>query len=240
MCSAPDKELDRIFVFRFDGASGRLSLANSSRATRPAAGARQLAFNPRLPIAWVLSSTVRPRHACWDADRGTLARVPSEHCPATDFTGYSTAAECRVQRWSLCLRGHDSVALVAADAASGLLTPIGGQPMQGRTPRFIGLNPTGACSKRTMNWETPSSHCKRWVATRARWRGPGLRTPAPSVLSSFPALSIRPWCCPSLVRPMPARPTANVTNRIRRSPAMTGLANVAAMPFEVQCRMVSP
>jgi hypothetical protein len=103
-----------------------------------------------------------------------------------------------------------------------------------------GLIQPGACSKRTMNWETPSSHCKRWVATRARWRGPGLRTPAPSVLSSFPALSVRPWCCPSLVKPMPARPTANVTNRIRRSPAMTGLANVAAMPFEVQCRMVSP
>ena len=102
--------------------------------------ARQLAFHPKLPIAWVLSSPERPRHACWDADRGTLARVPSEHCPATDFTGYSTAAECRVQRGSLCLRGHDSV---AAGAASGLLTPIGWQPMQGRTPRFIGLNPTG-------------------------------------------------------------------------------------------------
>jgi 6-phosphogluconolactonase len=39
--------------------------------------------------------------------------------------------------------GHDSVAILAADAASGLLTPIGWQPMQGRTPPLIGLDPTG-------------------------------------------------------------------------------------------------
>jgi 6-phosphogluconolactonase (cycloisomerase 2 family) len=40
-------------------------------------------------------------------------------------------------------RGHDSVAIFAADAASGLLGPIGWQPTGGARPRFICLDPAG-------------------------------------------------------------------------------------------------
>ena len=40
-------------------------------------------------------------------------------------------------------RGHDSVAIYAADATSGLLAPIGWQPTQGSGPRFICLDPAG-------------------------------------------------------------------------------------------------
>src|SRR5262249_55058587 len=52
-----DKGLDRVFVFRFDPASGRLSPAEpGSVATRPGAGPRHLAFHPKLPIVWVLNA----------------------------------------------------------------------------------------------------------------------------------------------------------------------------------------
>jgi 6-phosphogluconolactonase len=40
-------------------------------------------------------------------------------------------------------RGHDSVAMYAANTDDGVLTPIGWQPTQGKVPRFIGLDPSG-------------------------------------------------------------------------------------------------
>ena len=86
----PDKGLDRVFVFRFDGVNGRLSPAEqASVKTRPGAGPRHLAFHPKLPIAWVLneldSTTATYR---WDAERGTLTPIQVlPHClrisPAT-------------------------------------------------------------------------------------------------------------------------------------------------------------
>src|SRR5215813_15529471 len=69
----PDKGLDRVFVFRFDAATGRLTPAEpDSVKARPGAGPRHLAFHPKLPIVWVLneldSTTATYR---WDAERGT-------------------------------------------------------------------------------------------------------------------------------------------------------------------------
>src|SRR5229473_5972223 len=52
----PDKGLDRVFVFRFDAAAGRLSPAEAdSVRTRPGAGPRHLAFHPKLAVVWVLN-----------------------------------------------------------------------------------------------------------------------------------------------------------------------------------------
>ena len=145
----PDKGLDRVFVFRFDGVNGQLSPAEpDSVKTRPGAGPRHLAFHPKLPIVWVLneldSTTATYR---WDAERGTLTPIQVITTLPTDFTGYSTTAEIAVSpdgRFVYCSnRGHDSVAVYAANATDGLLTSIGWQPTQGRVPRFIGLDPAG-------------------------------------------------------------------------------------------------
>src|SRR5262249_20403757 len=135
--------------FRFDGASGHVSFVEPpSQATRPGAGPRHLAFHPRLPILWVLNeldSTATTYR--WDAERGTLTPIQVITTLPTDFTTYSTAAEIAVSadgRFVYCSnRGHDSVAMFAADAASGMLRQIGWQPTLGRTPRYIGLDPLG-------------------------------------------------------------------------------------------------
>ena len=145
----PDKGLDRVFVFRFDGVNGHLSPAEpDSVKTRPGAGPRHLAFHPKLPIVWVLneldSTTATYR---WDPERGTLTPIQVITTLPTDFTGYGTTAEIVVSpdgRFVYCSnRGHDSVAVYAANATDGLLTSIGWQPTQGRVPRFIGLDPAG-------------------------------------------------------------------------------------------------
>jgi 6-phosphogluconolactonase len=145
----PDKGLDRVLVFRFDSANGRLSPAEpGSVATRPGAGPRHLAFHPKLPIVWVLneldSTTATYR---WDAERGALTPIQVITTLPTEFTAYSTTAEIAVSPDGRFVygsnRGHDSVAVHAANATDGSLKPIGWQPTQGRVPRFIGLEPAG-------------------------------------------------------------------------------------------------
>ncbi|HJU31204.1 MAG TPA: lactonase family protein [Hyphomicrobiaceae bacterium] len=144
----PDKGLDRVFAFSFDAGSGRLEpTRQGSVQTRPGAGPRHLAFHPRLPVLWVLneldSTTTTYR---WDAE-GTMTPVQVITTLPTDFVGYSTTAEIAVSRDGRFVyasnRGHDSVAIFAADADSGLLAPVGWQPTQGSHPRFICLDPPG-------------------------------------------------------------------------------------------------
>jgi 6-phosphogluconolactonase (cycloisomerase 2 family) len=144
-----DKGLDRVFVFRFDAATGRLAPAEpDSVKTRPQAGPRHLAFHPKLPIVWVLNeldSTIATYR--WDGERGTLTPLQVMSTLPTDFTGYSTAAEIAVAPDGRFVyssnRGHDSVTVYAADAGKGLLSAVGWQPTQGKVPRFIGLDPAG-------------------------------------------------------------------------------------------------
>jgi 6-phosphogluconolactonase len=144
----PDKGLDRVFVFRFDGATGKLTpTEQGSVQSRPGAGSRHLAFHPKLPIVWVLNeldSTMATYR--FDPESGSLKPLQVITTLPTDFTGYSTAAEIAVSPDGRFVygsnRGHDSVAIYAANA-EGLLSPVGWQSTQGGGPRFIGLDPSG-------------------------------------------------------------------------------------------------
>jgi 6-phosphogluconolactonase len=144
----PDKGLDRVFVFRFDGATGKLTpTAQGSVQSRPGAGPRHVAFHPKLPIVWVLNelnSTMATYR--FDPESGSLKPLQVITTLPTDFTGYSTAAEIAVSPDGRYVygsnRGHDSVAIFSTNA-DGLLSPVGWQPTQGGGPRFIGLDPAG-------------------------------------------------------------------------------------------------
>jgi 6-phosphogluconolactonase len=144
----PDKGLDRVFVFRFDGATGKLTpTAQGSVQSRPGAGPRHVAFHPKLPIVWVLNelnSTMATYQ--FDPESGSLKPLQVITTLPTDFTGNSTAAEIAVSPDGRFVygsnRGHDSVAIYAANA-DGLLSPVGWQSTQGGGPRFIGLDPSG-------------------------------------------------------------------------------------------------
>ena len=144
----PDKGLDRVFVFGFDPAAGKLTpTAQGSAVARSGSGPRRAAFHPALPVTWVLNeigSTVATWY--WEAERGHLR--PAQILPALppDYTGENTCAEIAVSsggRFVYCSnRGHDSVAIFAADPATGLLASAGWIPSQGRTPRFIAFDPS--------------------------------------------------------------------------------------------------
>ena len=64
----------------------------------------------------------------------------------TDYTGESTAAEIAVSAGGRFVyssnRGHDSIATFTSDPRTGLLTSAGWTPSQGRTPRYIGFDPS--------------------------------------------------------------------------------------------------
>lgn len=145
----PDKGLDRIFVFRFDPATGRLTpTEQGSVAARPGSGPRHAAFHPTLPILWVIneiSNTVVTYYL--EAEHGGLRPVQILPSLPADYTGENTGSGIAVSsggRFVYCSnRTHDSIAIFATDPATGLLTSIGWVSSQGRIPRFIGFDPSG-------------------------------------------------------------------------------------------------
>lgn len=144
----PDKGLDRVFVFRFDTARAKLTpTAQGSAGARAGSGPRHAAFHPALPVLWVvneISSSIATYY--WDAERGHLKPVQVLPAIPSDYTGENTSAEIAVSshgRFVYCSnRGHDSVAIFAVDANTGLLSSLGWVPSRGRTPRFIGFDPS--------------------------------------------------------------------------------------------------
>jgi 6-phosphogluconolactonase (cycloisomerase 2 family) len=144
----PDKGLDRVFVFRFDPASGKLTPAGQpSVASRPGYAPRHAAFHPTLPVVWVVNeiSSMVTTYA-WDAREGGLRPLQILPSLPQDFTGRNSLAEIVASgggRFVYCSnRGHDSIAIFTADPKTGLLSPAGWMPTRGKTPRFIGLDPS--------------------------------------------------------------------------------------------------
>jgi 6-phosphogluconolactonase (cycloisomerase 2 family) len=145
----PDKGLDATFVFTLDAASGKLVPATPpSVASQPGAGPRHTAFHPSKPYAYVLmelDSTIATYR--FDGERGALAPLQVITTLPPAFTGKSTTSEIAVAPSGRFLyasnRGHDSLAILAIDPASGTLSPVGWEPTQGKTPRFFAIDPSG-------------------------------------------------------------------------------------------------
>jgi 6-phosphogluconolactonase (cycloisomerase 2 family) len=142
----PDKGLDRIFIFSFDPASGRLTpTIQGSVSARSGSGPRHAAFHPTLPVAFVLneiSSSIVTYYL--EAEHGSLRPVQILPSLPSDYTGENTAAEIAVSaggRFVYCSnRDHDSIAIFAVDPSTGLLSSIGWVSSRGRVPRFIAFD----------------------------------------------------------------------------------------------------
>ena len=84
----------------------------------------------------------------FDGERGELKPLQVITTLPPTFTGNSTTSEIAVAPSGRYVygsnRGHDSIAIFAVDDATGVLTPVGWEPTQGKTPRFFALEPSGA------------------------------------------------------------------------------------------------
>ncbi|WP_432262541.1 lactonase family protein [Cupriavidus sp. TMH.W2] len=116
------------------------------RAT-PGAGPRHLAFDASGDFLFIvneLSSTV----ALYRIDAGEARKLCEASTLPPAWTGASTAAAIRVHPgggWVYASnRGHDSIAALRVDRATGSLVPAGWWPAGGRTPRDFVLTPDGA------------------------------------------------------------------------------------------------
>jgi 6-phosphogluconolactonase len=145
-----DLGADALVSYRLDAAAGTLD-PGSSPVLRAAAGSgpRHLAFSPDGRFVHVLdeiTSTVTTYS--YAASTGVLARLQSVSTLPAGTSTPNTGAEIALHPNGRFLyasnRGHDSVAVFAIDAATGLPTLRENVPTQGRTPRSFALDPSGA------------------------------------------------------------------------------------------------
>jgi 6-phosphogluconolactonase len=147
---AADLGLDKVLVYRFDPEKGSLAPHDPpSSPLKPGAGPRHLAFHPSGRFAYVineLDSTVTAFR--WDAGKGTLEKIHTVPTLPDGSAGENYPSEIVVHPSGRFVygsnRGHDSIAIFAADAETGRLTPKGHQPSGGMWPRNFVIDPSGA------------------------------------------------------------------------------------------------
>jgi 6-phosphogluconolactonase len=146
---AADLGLDKVLIYQFDGATGRLTPNKPTAAlVAPGSGPRHFAFHPSGRHAYVINEMLCTVTAfSYDPATGALKEVQTlSTVPDGVKPGYSTA-EVVVHPSGKFLygsnRGHDSIAMFAIDDTTGKLTSLGQQPTQGKTPRNFNVDPTG-------------------------------------------------------------------------------------------------
>jgi 6-phosphogluconolactonase len=145
-----DLGLDKVFVYRFDGAAGTL-MANDPPFAKvaPASGPRHFAFHPDGRFGYVINEMANTVTGfAYDAGAGSLHEIQTISTLPEGFRGTSHTAEIQVHPSGKFLygsnRGHDSIAIYAIDAQTGKLAPVGIEPTQGKNPRNFAVDPTGA------------------------------------------------------------------------------------------------
>lgn len=142
-----DLGLDRVFVYRFDAGTGRLS-ANSPAVEFPRGyGPRHLLFSRDAQRVYVLTElTARLITFRWDAPSGTLTRLAETAAAPSGYTGSQSGAELALTpdgRWLYVSNRAESNSIVGFGFDAGLPVAIGSFASGGRTPRFIGIDPAG-------------------------------------------------------------------------------------------------
>ncbi|MBN2449240.1 MAG: lactonase family protein [Lentisphaeria bacterium] len=144
---ACDLGIDKVMLYRA-APEGILPAAPPFLTTPSGAGPRHLAFHPdgrRLYVVNELDSTVTVFTRA--TVEGPFARIETI---TTLPPGNATRTTCADIHVSPCgrfvyasNRGHDSIAVFAVDARTGTLTPIGHEPVMGKTPRSFAIAPGG-------------------------------------------------------------------------------------------------
>ena len=147
---AADLGLDKVFVYRFDEASGQLTPNDPPAAEiAPGSGPRHFAFHPNGKFAYVINEMLLTVTAFdYDAAHGRLSTIQTiTTLPRPAQAGDSTAEVVAHPSGKFLYgsnRGHDSIAIFRIDEETGKLTAAGHQSTQGKTPRNFYIDPTGA------------------------------------------------------------------------------------------------
>lgn len=141
----PDLGIDRVMAYVLDPQTGKLGPAPvPHHVCRPGSGPSTGVFHPALPILYLINeldgtlSVFRYEHVT-----GALAEIQQVPTLPTGFSETNTNADVRLSPDSRFVyasnRGNDSIAVYAADKATGLLSLIEIVKTGGRTPRQFAL-----------------------------------------------------------------------------------------------------
>lgn len=143
-----DLGLDKLFVYRLDPASARLT-ANPPAAVSlaPGSGPRHFDFHPNGRFGYSINEMKSTVTAfTYDGKVGGLKELETVSTLPAGFAGENTTAELFVHPGGRFLygsnRGHDSIAVFAI-GGDGKLTPVEHVPTQGVTPRGFAIDPSG-------------------------------------------------------------------------------------------------
>lgn len=145
-----DAGLDRIYVYRFDAATGMLT-ANDPPfvATTPETHPRHLAFSPDGRFCYNIDEKAMSVTAfSFDAELGVLRELQAISTLPSDFNGKAgSTAELIMHPSGKFLygsnRGPDNIVEYSVDAQTGKLTLVGHTSTQGKTARSFGIDPSG-------------------------------------------------------------------------------------------------
>ena len=153
-----DLGLDRLYVWRFDVATGRLTPNDPAFvATSAGGGPRHFVFHPNGRVLYnLLEEASRLVAYRWDSGSGHLSEIGSASTLPAGFAGSNLASEVVVspdgQHVYAANRLHNSVAIFHVES-DGRLQPRGHEWVRGDYPRHITLDPSGGflfcCNQRS-------------------------------------------------------------------------------------------
>jgi len=145
---APDLGIDKVMIYHFDAATGRLTPANPPFVrTAPGAGPRHLAFHPNGKNVYLLNELDGTFNVYdFAANSGALTELQSISTVPQEHDDYNYSADVQVLPSGDFLygtnRGPDNIATFAIDPNSGRLTATGHADVQGQWPWNLAIDPT--------------------------------------------------------------------------------------------------
>jgi 6-phosphogluconolactonase len=153
-----DLGVDKIFIYRFDAATGALSPDNPPFVTAdPGTGPRHFVFDSAGKFGYSLremSGVVTV--LAWDPSHGTLSVVEDANTLAPDFIGSNDSAEIAIHPNGKFLYesnrrfrgphlwGPDTIGVFSIDPQKGTLSEVEQISPGGTMPRNFALDPTGS------------------------------------------------------------------------------------------------
>ena len=145
-----DLGIDRVLIYPFDAATGRLDTANVREVpTAPGAGPRHLDVHPNGRFVYLINELDGTVTAfAYDAAEGQMTPLQTISAMPEGFDGHRQSADIHVHPSGRFLYasnrgGFDSIAIFAIDEATGRLTFVGHEEAV-VWPRNFAIDPSGA------------------------------------------------------------------------------------------------
>jgi 6-phosphogluconolactonase len=144
-----DLGIDKLMSYKFDSANGQLTPNTPpSVSLTPGAGPRHFVWHPNGKFAYItqeLNSTMTA--LAYDAMNGSFQVLQTVSTLPEGFTGTTSCAAIHIAASGKFLYGSnrwsDTIVIYAIDEQTGLLSLVGHQSTQGKTPRDFAIDPTG-------------------------------------------------------------------------------------------------